>query len=74
MKAIDFICNLFTPRKSVGSIIRNKVLDEVIDAIHIDSVRVYKALRDDKIYTPEFRKGYHEAIKQSLLITAKLRK
>ena len=39
MKAIDFICDLFFPRKPVGSIIRNKVLEEVENEIKKDGKR-----------------------------------
>ena len=73
MKAIDFICDLFSPRKPVGSIIRNKVLDEVIDSVHIDSVRTYDIMMKNESYTPEFIRGYKVATKEILLIIAKLR-
>lgn len=68
MKAIDFICDLFSPRKPVGSIIRNKVLDEVIDSVHIDSVRVYGIMITNEAFTPEFIRGYQAATKNILLI------
>lgn len=74
MKILDFICELFSLRKSAAIITRNEVLNEVIDSVHIDSVRVYGVMRNDELYTPEFKKGYHEATKQALLIIARLKK
>lgn len=73
MNAIDFICDLVSPRKSTASIIRNKVLEEVIDAVKIDNIRTYGIMLKNEAFTPEFIRGYNVATKEILLIIAKLR-
>lgn len=75
MKVIDFICDLISPRKSTASIIRNKVLDEVIDSVHIVSVRANSLMITNAgLFTSDYVKGYNVATKEALLTIANLKK
>lgn len=59
---IDFICNLFTPRKSVGSIIRNQVLDEVNNSVRIESMKTNIMMTMNTEFNNDHIVGYNSAM------------
>lgn len=74
MKILDFICELFSPRKSAAIITRNEVLEEAIDAIQIDAIRVDKLMMSNELFTTECIMGFHAATRQAVMIIDNLKK
>lgn len=71
---LDFLYDLFSPRKSSASILKDKVLGEAIDAIQTDAIRVDKLMMSNELFTTEYIRGFHAATQQAVMIIHNLEK
>ncbi len=60
---LDFLYDLFSPRKSAAIITRNEVLEEVEKNIKIDSVNAISVMSRDMKFSTEVSRGYFMAMK-----------
>lgn len=71
---LDFLYDLFSPRKSAAIITRNKVLEEVEEHIKQSTMFVTKELIDADDITKEFIRGYELSSDNALTIIEGLKK
>lgn len=74
MKILDFICELFSLRKSAAIITRNEVLEEVENEIKKDSAGATLLMSRSMKFSNDIIKGYLLATSDTLIIIEGLKK
>lgn len=71
---IDFLNNLFTPRKSAGVIQRNEILDEVSNSIRVESMKTNIAMTLNTEFNNDHIVGYNTAMYSVLSLIENLKR